>query len=101
MALTLKGNRTGRAAAIERQERLQEMNEAYWEERRRIIEKNKADFGNALDILKQADPDGWEAWYDDDANIPPLIRWTDRAQIDELIRRMLERAREVAQQEEK
>lgn len=95
MALTLNGNRTGRAAVIERREFAQMVQEECWE-RIRSIEQAKLDFGDALADLKAADPDGWESWYDDDANVPQLIRWSDRAHVDEVIRRMSERAREIA-----
>ena len=33
------------------------------------------EFADALDDLKAIDPAGWEAWYDDDQNIPTQIHW--------------------------
>ena len=58
-----------------------------------IIEQNKVDFGEALSALKAADPN-WEAWYDDDANIPPYIRWLETQEVKRICQRMLERARQ-------
>ena len=60
-----------------------------------IIEKNKEKFGDALACLKTQDPDGWEVWFDDDANIPPIIWWMDSALVDELCKRMEERAKQA------
>jgi hypothetical protein len=63
----------------------------YWQDQQsRLIEKNKARFANALDELKQADPVGWEAWFDDDNNIPPTIYWSDEILIGTLCQRMRE-----------
>lgn len=59
-----------------------------------IIEHNKNKFGEALDVLKFHDRD-WETWYDDDANIPPYISWLDSDEVNELCRRMIERADNV------
>jgi len=56
-----------------------------------IIENNKETFGDALQDLKAVDPD-WEAWFDNDDNIPPFILWTDTEEINELCKRMTERA---------
>lgn len=99
MALTLNCKRTGRAAVIERRDFAQMIQNAR-RERARRIEQAQTDFEDALSVLKKADPD-WENWYDDDANIPPYICWTDRGQVDELIRRILERARAVGSRCEK
>lgn len=68
---------------------------AYQQDRRDfIIEDNKDKFSDALDELKQADPK-WEAWYDDDANIPPYISWLDTEQVNDLCRRMRARVQEI------
>ena len=70
----------------------------YWDDQKvRIIEKNKLRFGDALDELKRANPDGWEAWFDDNENIPPVIYWSDELLISRLCQRMRERAGEVVQ----
>lgn len=91
MALTLNGNRTGRAAWQERQELLQELEDC----RRKAIADAKLDFGDALRDLQAADPD-WETWYDNNDNIPLILRWHDRKQIDDVIARMNARAAHVA-----
>lgn len=59
-----------------------------------IVEQNKLDFGDALAELKQADP-MWEAWFDDDDNIPPYISWLDTDKVNELCKRMIARAQEI------
>lgn len=56
-----------------------------------IIESNQLDFGDALQVLKHHDKN-WEVWFDDDANIPPIIYWSNTDDIQELCRRMIERA---------
>lgn len=38
----------------------QKMASAYWQQR----------WSNALDCLRTEDPQGWEAWYDNDNNVP-------------------------------
>lgn len=38
----------------------QKMASAYWKQR----------WNNALDCLRTEDPNGWQAWYDDDNNVP-------------------------------
>ena len=64
----------------------------FWHDQRaRIIEKNKERFADALNELKRIDPAGWEAWFDDDGNIPPVIYWSD----DKLIDRLCQRIREA------
>lgn len=60
-----------------------------------IIETNKDKFSDALAVLKAADPLGWEAWYDDDANIPESILWTDSKLIGDLCFRMVEQAKRM------
>lgn len=68
----------------------------YWRDQRvRIIEKNKNRFADVLEELKRADPTGWEAWYDDDSNIPPVIYWSDDNAINLLCTRMKTRVQEV------
>jgi len=69
----------------------------YWRDQQvRIIEKNKVRFGDALDDLKRANPQGWEGWYDDDDNIPPIIKWSDDHMINTLCKRMRTRIKERA-----
>jgi hypothetical protein len=43
----------------------------YWKQR----------FHNAVDYLKAADPNGWEAWFDDDRNVPAQAKSEDLARI--------------------
>jgi hypothetical protein len=62
-----------------------------------IVENNKEKFAEALDVLKHADPDGWEKWFDDDANIPEYLEWTNSALISDLCSRMTEQAKLVQQ----
>lgn len=50
---------------------LREHQEAEAERRAELKEK----FGDALNELKAADPIGWEAWYDDDRNVPDWSNW--------------------------
>lgn len=45
------------------------------------IQRARLEFAQALEELKASDPAGWEAWYDDDANIPPVIHWGDPEQV--------------------
>jgi hypothetical protein len=68
----------------------------YWRDQRaRIIEKNKNRFADVLEDLKRADPTGWEAWYDDDTNIPAVIYFSDETAINLLCDRIKQRAQEV------
>ncbi len=87
MALTLNGNRTGAASQIDRQ--MQQF------ERQEAIRLAMLDFGDALTSLKNADPEGWESWYDDNPGIPHEIHWYDRRQVDEIIRQIKERVKWV------
>jgi len=48
------------AAEIERMTTKKKMRAMYWMQR----------LSNAVSALQQADPIGWEAWYDDDQNVP-------------------------------
>lgn len=48
------------AAEIERMTTNKKMRSMYWMQR----------LSNAIFALQQADPTGWEAWYDDDRNVP-------------------------------
>ena len=57
-----------------------------------IIENNKLNFGDALSVLKHHDRN-WEEWFDNDDNIPPVIYWTETEAVDELCKRMIERAK--------
>ncbi len=45
---------------LERMMSKKKMRAMYWRQR----------FANSIDALKQADPQGWERWYDDDKNVP-------------------------------
>lgn len=54
MARTLAGNYTGRAAVIDRQERLMAAFEGSFGHR----------WQSAIDRLQEIDPDGWAEWYD-------------------------------------
>lgn len=62
------------------------------EGRKKLADENCAKFHQALGALKIACPTTWEAWYDDDRNIPWELRWSDTKLIDELVRRMNEYA---------
>ena len=62
-----------------------------------IVNDNKLNFGDALGELKRVDPH-WEAWFDDDENIPPFIPWLDTPLIEQLCERMNQRAIRVAQE---
>lgn len=61
-----------------------------------IVEQNKLSFGDALVGLKLVDPAGWEAWFDDDNNIPPVIYWSDSHLIKDLCQRLRTRAETVS-----
>jgi hypothetical protein len=67
--------------------------------RRFIIEQNQLNFGDALDELKAVDPQ-WEAWFDDDENIPPYIHWLDTHAINVLCQRMRAREEKVIDEKE-
>ena len=67
----------------------------FHDQKEHIKEQNKLRFGDALDELKRADPTGWESWYNEDTNIPPVIYWTDDNAISLVCSRMRERAQEV------
>lgn len=97
MALTVNGKRTGRAAATERRELMEQVEDDYWARVKRV-KQAKTDFTEALKKLAAVDPN-WEAWYDDDANIPPLIHWSNREQMDEIIRRIEARVSEITSQQ--
>ena len=58
------------------------------------IEKNQLDFGDALAELKNADPDGWEIWYDN--NMPDQIDWVDDEMVKGLCCFMLDYAADFA-----
>lgn len=60
---------------------------------------NEEKFADALSVLKKADPDGWEKWFDDDANIPNVIYFSDSAAIAVLCSRMIERANSISSHE--
>lgn len=48
------------AAEIERMTTKKKLRSMYWSQR----------LSNAMGALRHADPTGWEAWYDDDSNVP-------------------------------
>lgn len=80
MSRTLNGNYIGQAAVTDRKQQRQQL----YTQHRQVIEQAQVDFGSALDTLKGVDPN-WEAWYDDDDNIPPVIVWGLRSQVDSII----------------
>lgn len=88
MALTINGKHTGVAARIERAD------QAEWRRHLRD-EYNKKRFQEAMQKLIEADPDGWEAWYDDDRNIPPILRWWNTEEITLIVERILNRVNEL------
>lgn len=91
MALTRNGRRTGRAAY----EELRDMRERIAEARLRRIEEAKEGFFSALDELKDIDPN-WETWFDDNGNIPPVVHWEDRDEVDGIISRIRRRIEDVS-----
>ena len=93
MALTKNLKRTGAAARTEREEEWDSFLLAS-AERRREIASAMLQFADTLNELKRIDP-GWEAWYDDDRNIPPEIHWLDKEEIDGIIARINQRILEV------
>ena len=56
------------------------------------IRENKLDYGDALNALKAADPEGWESWYDNNLNIPEIINWKDTQQVQAICAKILARA---------
>lgn len=60
---------------------------------------NEEKFADALSVLKKADPAGWEAWFDDDANIPNIIHFLNSESVAELCTRMIERANSISNHE--
>lgn len=55
-----------------------ELEQIAWGEsrlRREIDEAHEA-YDKAMAALKAADPEGWEAWYDDENNLPDF-QWKD------------------------
>jgi len=94
MALTLNGRRIGIAAMDERQMEMFYRRMAQFE-RQEAIRLAMLDFGDALTSLKNADPEGWESWYDDNENIPEEICWESRSQVDDIIRRIRDRIEQV------
>lgn len=74
-----------------------ELEDIQTDRREFIKQENQLNFGDALDELKRVDPN-WEAWFDNDANIPPVIYWLDTAQIEQLCEGMNKRAISVAQE---
>ena len=59
-----------------------------------IKEANKDKFRVTLLELKNADPN-WEAWYDNDENVPSFIRWFDTEMVDGIVARMIARIKEI------
>lgn len=68
------------AAEIERMKTNKKLRAMYWKQR----------LSNAMGALYHADPTGWEAWYDNDANVPAEALDRDYAYIVEA------RVREIA-----
>jgi len=61
------------------------------EEARRRVEL-ELDYGDAMQDLREADPEGWEAWYDDKL---PDFRWKDEAKVREAIERIRKHIKDV------
>lgn len=82
MARTINGRLTGRAAATELAEQRSALFDAAIdkakEERR---QKNEEECSQALAELAEIDPNGWEAWYDDDNNVPAYGLVSERAML--------------------
>jgi hypothetical protein len=74
-----------------------ELEDATSDRREFIKQENQLNFGDALNELKRVDPN-WESWFDNDANIPPVIYWLETAQIEQLCKRMNQRAISVTQE---
>lgn len=72
MARTTNGRLTGRAAAEELRD--QRIYLAEMAEKQASALKSK--YANALSELRELDPEGWEAWYDDHANVPEFKSWS-------------------------
>ncbi len=62
------------AAEIQRMTTKKKMRSSYWTQR----------MCNAVDALRSIDPTGWEAWYDNDYNVPAQCTDREIAQIVEL-----------------
>ena len=74
--------------AMHRSEALrEELSEAFWQ--RKELE---LDYGDAMQDLREADPEGWEAWYDDKL---PDFRWKDEAKVREAIERIRKHIKDV------
>ena len=72
MAMTLKGNRTGRAGAME----LAEQREMIYEEQEksgRQAKRKAEEFGDLVEALRELDPKGWSQWYDE--HLPDWLGW--------------------------
>lgn len=72
-----------------------EVNEMVEASHKRIKDANIDKFTAIRDELKDADPTGWEAWYDQDENVPSFILWTDSEMINRICDGMLRRISEV------
>ncbi len=83
MALTKNLKRTGRAAVMELADQKQALRE-------QIIKYTKARYYEALDELKRIDPE-WEAWFDDDNNIPDALYFDDWSYMKPVIARIWNR----------
>lgn len=75
-----------------------ELEDSQTDRREFIVNENKLNFGDALGQLKRVDPN-WEAWFDDDKNIPQYILWLDTPLIEQLCERMNQRAIRVTQEQ--
>lgn len=75
-----------------------ELEDIQTDRREFIKQENQLNFGDALDELKRVDPN-WEAWFDNDENIPQYIFWLDTPLIEQLCERMNQRAIRVAQEQ--
>jgi hypothetical protein len=69
--------------AMELREQLQAENETRMDRAMQVRQLRKSYWygrlANAMTDLKAIDPEGWEAWFDDDANVPAIISHKDLA----------------------
>lgn len=92
MALTKNLKRTGRAGAMEKAE----SSPLHLEQERLItITLNRSRFRWLVDQLKKLDPQGWEAWYDDDQNIPQELYFGDSSYMRAIFERIERRIAEL------
>lgn len=85
MARTLYGNLSGRAAVTHlaeiRSEAFEREMDRLEEEKQKKRDALEADMAQAIDELADLDPEGWEAWWDNDKNIPVTGKLSEFTQI--------------------